>query len=80
MRSVQVTRQLNRYSSGTARRPHYSLAIISVTVQLWIQVFWVDMRNILPKSGTFLLRHPVYRYSLNVSLNRTVVSGYGRMP
>ena len=25
---------------GTAR-PHFSFAIISVTVQLWIQVFWV---------------------------------------
>ena len=43
---------------GTARRPHIFLAIISVTVQLRIQVFWVrslyfNVRNILPKSGTF---------------------------
>ena len=26
---------------GTARRPDFSLAFISVTVQLWTQVFWV---------------------------------------
>jgi len=50
---------------GTARSPHFSLVIISATVQLWIQVFWVisvyfNIRNTLPKSGTFLLRHPVY--------------------
>ena len=42
----------------TARRPHFSLAIISVTVQLLIQVFlfisvYFNLRNILPKSGTF---------------------------
>ena len=51
---------------GPTRRPHISLAIISVTVQLWTQVFWVisvyfSIRNTLPKSGTFLLGHPVYR-------------------
>jgi len=45
--------------------PHFSQAIISVTVQLWIYVFWVisvylNIRNTLPKSGTFLLGHPVY--------------------
>ena len=41
---------------GTARRPHFSLAFISVTVQLRIYVFLVisvyfNLRNILP--GTF---------------------------
>ena len=41
------------------------MAIISQTVQLWIQVFWVisvqfNIRNALPKSGTFLLGHPIY--------------------
>jgi len=50
---------------GTARIRHFSLAIISVTVQRWIQVFWVtsvyfNIRNTLLKSGTFLLGHPVY--------------------
>jgi len=50
---------------GTARSPHFSLAIISVTVQLWIKVFRVisvyfNIRNTLPKSCTFLLGHPVY--------------------
>ena len=50
---------------GTARRPHFSHTFISVTVQLWTQVFWVisvyfNIRNTLPKSGTFLLGHPVY--------------------
>jgi hypothetical protein len=60
----------NRISStgtvrGTARRPHFSLAIISETVQLWIYVFWVitvyfNIRNTLPKSGTFLLGHSVF--------------------
>ena len=38
---------------GPARRPHFSLAIISVTVQLWTQVFWVisvyfNIRNTTP--------------------------------
>ena len=51
---------------GTARRPHFSRAFISVTVQLWTQVFWImsvyfNIRNTLPKSGTFLLGHPVYK-------------------
>jgi len=50
---------------GTVRRPHFSRAFISVTVQLLTQVFWVisvyfNIRNTLPKSGTFLLGHPVY--------------------
>jgi len=45
-----------------------SLAIISVTVQLRIYVFLVisvyfNLRNILLKSGTFLLGHPVYIYT-----------------
>ena len=53
---------------GTARSPHFSLAIISITVQLWIWVFWVisvyfNIRNTLPDSGTFLLGHPVYTYT-----------------
>jgi len=42
------------------------LAIISVTVKLWIYVFWVisvyfNIRNTLPNSGTFFVGHPVYR-------------------
>ena len=46
------------------RSPLFSLANISLTVQLWIQVFLVisvqfDLRNTLPKSGPFLLLHPV---------------------
>ena len=50
---------------GTARRPHFSLAFISVTVQLRIQVFLVisvyfNLKNILPKSGSFPPGHPVY--------------------
>ena len=45
-----------------------SLANISVTIELWTQVFWVilvqyDLRNTLPKSGPFLLLHPVYNFS-----------------
>jgi hypothetical protein len=49
----------------TARSLYFSLVIISVTVQLWIQVFWVilvyfNIRNTLPKFGTFLLGHSVY--------------------
>jgi hypothetical protein len=51
------------------RRPQFSLAIISVTVQLLKYVFWVisvyfNIRNALPKSGTFLLGHPVYSRSV----------------
>ena len=49
---------------GTAKRPHFSLAFISVTVQLWTSLFWVisvyfNIKNTLPKFGTFLLGHPV---------------------
>ena len=49
---------------GTARKPHFSRAFISVTVQLWTQVCWVisvyfNIRNTLPKSGRFFLGHPV---------------------
>ena len=56
--------QLTGTMRGPARRPHFSLAIMSVTVQLWTYVFWVisiyfNIRNTLPKSGTFLLWHPV---------------------
>jgi len=55
---------------GTARRPHFSLAIISVTVQLRMYVFlvrssYLNLRNILPKSGTFLPGHPVYELALS---------------
>ena len=58
---------------GTARRSHFSLASISVTVQLRICVFLVisvyfNLRNILPKSATFPPGHPVY-ICLNVNLN-----------
>ena len=65
MRSVRVTTCETGTVRGTARSPHFSLAIISVTVQLRIYVFWVisvyfNVRNILPKSGTFPLGHSVY--------------------
>ena len=58
MRSVRVTTRETGTVRETARRPYFSLAIISVTVQLRIQVFWVrsvyfNVRNILPRSGTF---------------------------
>ena len=38
---------------------------ISVTIQLWIQVFWLisvqfNIRNTLPKYCTFLLGQPIY--------------------
>ena len=65
MRSVRVTTRETGTVRGTARRRHFPLATISVTVQLRIQVFWVrsayfNVRNILPKSGTFPPGHPVY--------------------
>ena len=65
MRSVLVTTRETGTVRGTARIPHFSLAIISVTVQLRTQVFWVrsvyfNVRNILRKSGTFPLGHSVY--------------------
>ena len=49
-----------------------SLANISVTIELWIYVFWVisvqyDLRNTLPKSGPFLLLHSVYSKVLRVT-------------
>ena len=67
MHSVRVMSREPGTVRGTARRPHFSLAIISVTVQLRIKVFFVisvyfNLRNILPKSGTFLPGHPVYIY------------------
>ena len=67
MRSVRVTTRETGTVRGTARRPLFSLAIISVTVQLRIQEFWVisvyfNVRNILPKSGTFLPGHSVCMY------------------
>jgi hypothetical protein len=66
-RTNRKASQLIGIVRGAARRRHFSLAIISVTVQLWTQVFWVisvyfNIRNTLPKSGTFLLGHPVYIY------------------
>ena len=56
---------------GNARCPHFPLAIISVTVQLWIQVFWVisvqfNIRNTLPKFRPILLGHPVYHRFLRL--------------
>ena len=60
---------------GTAKRPHFSLAFISVTVQLWTLVFWVisvyfNIRNTVPKFGTFLLGHPVhYRLAMHGNSN-----------
>ena len=58
MHSVRITTRETGTVRGTARRPHFSLAIISVIVQLRIQGFWVrsvyfNVRNILPKFGTF---------------------------
>ena len=57
----------DRYIAWTRQKTTISLAIISVTVQLWTQVFWVisvyfNIRNTLPKSGAFLLGQPVYIY------------------
>ena len=63
--NIDKTCQLTGTVRGPSRRPHFSLAIISVTVQLWTYMFWVisvyfNIRNTLPNSGTFLLGHPVY--------------------
>jgi len=57
---------------GTARRPHFFLAFISVTVQLRVLVFLVisvyfNLRNILPKSGTFP-RDTLYIYKVLIFL------------
>jgi len=46
--------QLTRIVRATSRCPHFSFAIISVTVQLWIQMFGVvsvyfNIRNTLSK-------------------------------
>jgi hypothetical protein len=59
------------------RSPRFSLAIISVTVQLWIYVFWVisvyfNIRNTLLKFFTFLPGHPVYLHQYKrLPSNRT---------
>ena len=66
---------------GTARRPHFSLAIISVTVQLriyvgvWVISMYFNVRNILPKSVTFPPGHPVYIYIYTYFFLHMVVSG-----
>jgi hypothetical protein len=36
------------------------MAIISVTVQLWVISVYFNIRNTLPKFLTFLPGHPVY--------------------
>jgi len=61
----------------TAVKVQTSLAIISVTVQLWISVFWVisvyfNLRNTFPKFGTFLLGHPVYIYIYTHTISRAL--------
>jgi len=71
---------------GTAR-PHFSLAIISVTIQLWIQVFLVismyfNLRYIFVKSGTLPPGHPVYtecprRNGQNFGRVFLMLNGYG---
>ena len=66
MRSVRVAIRETDTVRGTTRRLHFSFAIISVTVQIRIQVLWVrsvyfNVRNILPKSGTFPPGHSVYK-------------------
>jgi len=38
---IQCADSCRRTVRGNARCPHFSLVIISVTVQLWIWVFWV---------------------------------------
>ena len=54
------------------RSPLFSLANISVIVQLWIKVFWVisvqfDLRNTLPKFGPL---HPVYCTEQHVCISK----------
>ena len=68
MRSVRVTTRETGAVRGTARRLHFSVAIISVTVELRIWAFWVrsvyfNVRNTLPKYGTFPPGHSVYSAS-----------------
>ena len=70
MRSGRIWRHGRRTERGPPRSPHFSMAIISVTVQLWIYVFWVisvyfNIRNTLPKFCPFLPGHPVYMYKGN---------------
>ena len=69
--TVNALHSCRRTLRGNARCPHFSLAIISVTVQLWLQVFWVislqfNIRNTVPKFGLFLLSHPAYINSINI--------------
>ena len=57
------------------------LAIISKTVQLWIQVFCVisvyfNIRNTLPNSGTYLIGHPVQTHT---GCNRRNVRDFSRV-
>jgi hypothetical protein len=65
VKDKQIASQLIGIVRGTDRSPHFSLAIISVTVQnlgigVWVISVYFNIRNSLPKTGTFLLGHPVY--------------------
>ena len=60
-----------------------SLANISETIELWIQVFWVtsvqyDLRNTLPKSCPFLLLHPVYTH-IQIQIHTVVLPRCGEI-
>jgi hypothetical protein len=66
MRSGRVWRHAGRTIRGTPRSPHFFIAMISVTEQLWTVVFWVvsvyfNARNTLPKWLPLLVGHPVFR-------------------
>ena len=42
----------------------------------WVISVWFDLRNTLPKSGPFLLLHPVYLCSHDVTVSVIIFSDY----
>jgi hypothetical protein len=65
MRSVRVTSPLNRYSAWNRKKTtlfsgHYLRKRSTLDIGLWVISVYFNISNILLKSGTFLLGHPVY--------------------
>ena len=63
---LHVTRQLNRCSTWNRKRTalfsgHYLRNRSTLDIVFWVISVYFNIRNTLPKSGTFLLGHPVYQ-------------------
>jgi hypothetical protein len=67
MRSIRVTWQLSRYSTWNRKKTtlfsgHYLRKLSTLDVGVLGYIGILNIRNTLPKFGTFLLGHPVYTH------------------